>query len=211
MHADHELNRKSWDTLAELHGQDAYYDSVGLIAGRSSLIEEEESALGAAVGADLRGLHVLQLQCHLGFDAISLARRGAVVTGVDFSLVALEKARSLAEQCGVDIEWVCADAVALPTSLYGRFDLVWATMGITCWIADLSQWMQNVANVLKRGGKLVLIDGVPGTQASWQAANAGRREIASGYDYATPARVGPSSSNTNTRSRALKVRPKRLG
>jgi hypothetical protein len=49
--------------------------------------------------------------------------------------------------------------------------------------------MHNVASVLKNGGKLVLIDGVPGTQASWR--DTGRRDIASGYDYATPARVGP--------------------
>jgi SAM-dependent methyltransferase len=191
MQADHELNRKSWDQLAELHGQDAYYDSRGLIAGQSSLIMEEECALVAAVGDNLQGLTVLQLQCHLGFDAITLARRGAVVTGVDFSLVALEKAKSLSQQCGVDIDWVCADAIALPSSLHGRYDLVWATIGITCWIADLKLWMRNVASVLRSGGKLVLIDGVPGTRASWQAEHAERRDIACGYDYATPARVGP--------------------
>lgn len=191
MNADHELNRKSWDLLAELHGQDAYYDSRGLIAGQSSLITEEESALVAAVGENIQGLAVLQLQCHLGFDAITLARRGAVVTGVDFSPVALEKAKSLAQQCRVNIDWVCADAIALPPKLHGGFDLVWATIGITCWISDLSLWMRNVADVLRSGGKLVLIDGVPGTQASWQAGSTGRRDIASGYDYATPARVGP--------------------
>src|SRR4051812_26174116 len=110
MHADHERNRKSWDEMAALHGQDAYYDSKGLIAGQSSLIVEEETALVAAVGDSVHGLAVLHMQCHIGFDAITFARRGASVTGVDFSPVALHKAKLLAGECGVDNEWICADA-----------------------------------------------------------------------------------------------------
>jgi 2-polyprenyl-3-methyl-5-hydroxy-6-metoxy-1,4-benzoquinol methylase len=48
----------------------------------------------------------------LGFDAITFARRGATVSGVDFSTVALEKAHSLSDRCGVEVEWICADAIA---------------------------------------------------------------------------------------------------
>src|SRR5215217_2717897 len=110
MHPDQELNRASWDELAAAHGQDAYYDSEALIAGASSLMEEEVTALEAAVGGKLAGRRVLHVQCHIGFDSITFARRGARVTGVDFSTVALAKAQSLAERCGVEVEWVCADA-----------------------------------------------------------------------------------------------------
>lgn len=161
MHPDHETNRASWDELAAAHGQDAYYDSEALIAGASSLMEEEETALQAAVGRELGGRRVLHVQCHLGFDAITLARRGARVTGVDFSTAALAKARSLAERCGVEVEWICADSTRLPESLDNRFDLAWATMGVLCWIADLGAWMRSVAGALAPGGHLVLIDGHP--------------------------------------------------
>jgi hypothetical protein len=54
MRSDHELNRASWDELATLHGQDAYYDSAALVAGASSLIEEEEVALLHSLGAGFR-------------------------------------------------------------------------------------------------------------------------------------------------------------
>ena len=37
MHPDHELNRASWDELAAVHGQDAYYDSEALVSGASGL------------------------------------------------------------------------------------------------------------------------------------------------------------------------------
>ena len=160
MHPDHEMNRASWDRLAAIHGQDAYYDSEGLVAGATSLIDEEETAL-RAVGQDLTGRRVLHVQCHLGFDAITFARRGARVTGVDFSATALEKAASLARRCGINVEWVCADVTELPPSLDGRFDVAWATMGILSWIADVGAWMRSIRGALTPRGSLVLVDGHP--------------------------------------------------
>ena len=186
MHPDHELNRASWDRLAALHGQDAYYDTEALVAGASSLIEEEEAALAAAVGGDLAGVRVLHVQCHLGLDAITFARRGARVTGVDFSAVALERAAALARRCAVDVEWVRADVTDLPATLHGRFDLAWATMGILCWIADAGAWMRSVARTLAPGGRLVLMDGQPRAQA----AEGSRMVYVDGRDYASDARAG---------------------
>jgi SAM-dependent methyltransferase len=200
MHPDHAINQSPWDALAAAHGQDAYYDSEALLQGASSLIEEEEQALAAAVGAELTDCRVLHLQCHLGFDAITFARRGATVTGVDFSEVALAKARSLAERCGVDVEWICADAVALPPSLDGTFRLVWATMGVLCWIADIEAWMHAVATALEPGGRLVLMDGhplgavlksEPRLHMARPYEDSQRRFQESGWDYASTNRTGP--------------------
>lgn len=200
MHEDHIVNRASWDELAAVHGQDAYYDSEGLIAGRSSLIEEEEAALQLANGGELAAKHVLHVQCHLGCDAITFARRGAIVTGVDFSTAALAKAKALAERCGVEVDWVCADVTELPRSLDGRFDLAWATFGILCWISDARAWMRSVAGTLKSGGSLVLIDGHPGgdyVDDPYQEASA-RRTYERGWDYATPYRTGPQVQFTHS-------------
>lgn len=107
---------------------------------------------------ELRGRDVVHIQCHIGFDTIALARRGARVTGVDFSRVSLAKAAELAERCGVEIEWVQADAAELPDSLYGRFDLAYATIGAICWIEDIGAWMHCVAATLRPGGRLVLVE-----------------------------------------------------
>jgi 2-polyprenyl-3-methyl-5-hydroxy-6-metoxy-1,4-benzoquinol methylase len=51
----------------------------------------------------------LDLGAGEGRNAIWLAERGWRVTAVDFSAVALEKARRLAAARGVDVEWVEAD------------------------------------------------------------------------------------------------------
>jgi SAM-dependent methyltransferase len=98
------------------------------------------------------------VQCHIGHDTISLARRGARVVGVDFSRVAIERARDLARRCEVEAEFVEADATDLPPSLHNRFDLAFATIGVTTWIEDIDAWMRSVAPVLKGGGRLLLVD-----------------------------------------------------
>jgi SAM-dependent methyltransferase len=151
------INRAHWDALASAHGQDAYYDAEALIAGRDSLTEVEASGIREAIGA-VAGLDVLHLQCHIGFDAISLARRGARVVGADFSPASLEKARALARRCEVDVQFVEAEATRLPVELHNRFDLVYATIGVLVWIDDVRAWMRSAAAALRGGGKLLLVD-----------------------------------------------------
>jgi SAM-dependent methyltransferase len=156
-----EINRANWDAWAAAHGQqDAYYDVPALVGGADSLTDVERAGVAAAVG-DVRGLDVVHVQCHLAFDAINLARRGARVTAVDFSPVALAKAATIAADCGVEVEFVEADATRLPGALRHRFDLAYATIGILCWIGDVDAWMRSVASVLRPGGRLLLIDGHP--------------------------------------------------
>jgi SAM-dependent methyltransferase len=154
--SDHEalsVNRAHWDSLAAVHGQDAYYDTEALVAGADTLNEYEVRAVG-----DVTGLDVLHLQCHIGFDTVSLARRGARVTGADLSPGSLAKARALAERCGLEIEFVEADAAALPEELHGRFDLVYSTMGVIGWIGDIGAWMRSAHAALRPGGRLVLVE-----------------------------------------------------
>jgi SAM-dependent methyltransferase len=62
-----------------------------------------------AEAAGLRPGRALDLACGEGRNTVWLARQGWQVTGVDFSAVALEKARRLAEANGVTAEWIVAD------------------------------------------------------------------------------------------------------
>jgi len=59
--------------------------------------------------SDLPPGRALDVACGAGRNAVWLAERGWRVTGVDFSDVALENARALAEERGVDVEWVESD------------------------------------------------------------------------------------------------------
>lgn len=151
-------NHAHWQDMAAVHGNgdDSYYDVEALVAGRTAMTELEEQALELSGGVANRD--VLHVQCHIGFDAITFAQRGARVTGVDFSALALEKAERIAARAGVHVDWIEADTLALPSSLTQRFDLAYASIGAICWISDLARWLRNVAGTLRRGGRLVLID-----------------------------------------------------
>src|SRR5690242_16907618 len=123
------LNRAYWDSLAAVHGSDDYYDDDALVRGEDTLSAVESAGVREAVGA-VAGLDVIHVQCHIGHDTISLARRGARVTGVDFSRVAVERARELARRCEVEAEFLEGDATDLPAELHGRFDLAFASVGV---------------------------------------------------------------------------------
>ena len=80
------------------------------------------------------------------------------MTGADFSPASLAKARDLAARAGVEVEFVEADATALPAPLHGRFDIVYSTLGVICWIEDLGAWMRSAHAALRPGGRLVLVE-----------------------------------------------------
>lgn len=65
----------------------------------------------------------LDLACGEGRNAVWLAKEGWSVTGVDFSDVAVDKARRLAEAEGVSVEWVVADLRTYQTEA-DAYDLV---------------------------------------------------------------------------------------
>jgi SAM-dependent methyltransferase len=155
------LNLAWWDERAALHGDDGmFYDVEAFLAGTSALSERELTEISLAVG-DVDGLHVLHLHCHLGMGTLSLARLGARVTGIDFSRVAIERARSIAERAAIDARFVVTDARSLPDEFEGRFDVVFASYGVVMWIDSLADWMSSAARACRPGGKLVLIEGHP--------------------------------------------------
>jgi SAM-dependent methyltransferase len=147
------INRDLWNRLAEVHVNSSFYDVAGFLQGRDSLTPIEQEILG-----DVAGKLVLHLQCHFGMDTLSLARRGAQVTGVDFSEVALEKARQLNDRMGLDARFVLCDVNELPKHLEGQFDIVFASFGVLGWHPDLNRWASVVAHFLKPGGRFCLAE-----------------------------------------------------
>src|SRR4051812_23444123 len=95
------INQALWNTRVEPHYSSDFYDVRGFLAGASSLTEIERPLVG-----DVRGKHVVHLQCHFGQDTLSLARLGARVTGIDFSKEAVNKARTLATEAGLQARFI---------------------------------------------------------------------------------------------------------
>lgn len=146
-------NRAKWEELVQPHLTSGFYSIDALRDGTRKLDPIEEREIG-----DVAGLSVLHLQCHFGLDTLTLAQRGATVTGIDFSTEAIAAARSLAAETGLDATFVEGDLYAAPELIDGRFDLVFTTWGTTCWLPDLTGWAGIAAGFLKPGGRLYYAD-----------------------------------------------------
>jgi SAM-dependent methyltransferase len=148
-----ETNLKRWDELVGVHKETPYYDLAGFKAGRDSVYSIEVGELG-----DVAGKTLLHLQCHFGMDTLSWARRGATVTGVDFSQRAIESARALASELGIDARFVHSDIYSLPDNLAGQFDVVFTSYGTNFWLPDLDRWAAIINHFLRPGGVFYIID-----------------------------------------------------
>lgn len=150
-------NRAWWDERVGSHADSEMYDLAGFVSGerpdRLRPFEADE------LGVDPTGLELLHLQCHLGTDTLSWARRGARVTGLDFSAPAVEQARALADACGIDAEFVHADVYDAPEALAGRtFDVVYTGVGALSWLPDIGRWARTAAALVKPGGVLYVVE-----------------------------------------------------
>jgi len=148
-----EINRKSWNEKTEIHLKSDFYDVKGFLKGKSSINSIELSLLG-----NVQGKKILHLQCHFGQDTLSLARMGAVVTGVDLSDKAIESANSLASDLNLSAKFICCDLYNLPEHLNETFDLVFTSYGTIGWLPDLDKWAKIVSSYLKPGGKFVFAE-----------------------------------------------------
>ena len=150
-------NLASWDEAVGLHMPSALYDVEGFRAGGSSLGALELRELGPLVRD---GTTLLHLQCHFGLDTLSWARRGAVVTGVDFSGEGIATARALAGDVGLAerATFVQSDVESLPDTLSGIYDVVFTSWGALLWLGDLERWAEVVAHFLRPGGTLYVAE-----------------------------------------------------
>ena len=156
MHKYFKINKANWDARVPVHVASRFYNVEGFIRGGSSLLPLELAEVGP-----VRGKRLLHLQCHFGLDTLSWARRGAAVTGVDFSTAAIARARELSARSGVPGTFVLSDIYSLPRRLKERFDIVYASYGVLCWMGDLTRWFRVAAHFLKPGGFLYVTDDHP--------------------------------------------------
>lgn len=159
-----QVNAANWDERAPAHAASPDYAVERFIADPeflSDVVRFDLPRLGDIAG--LRGAH---LQCHIGTDTVSLARRGARMTGLDFSAAALAQGRALAARTGAAVDFVEADLYdAVDVLGAGAYDLVYTGVGALCWLPDISRWAQVVAGLLRPGGRLFLREGHPVLQS----------------------------------------------
>jgi SAM-dependent methyltransferase len=154
------LNRANWDDRVPVHLASSFYDVAGFRGGASTLRPFELAEVGSVAGRWL-----VHLQCHIGLDTLSWARRGALVSGLGFSAPAISAASSLAVSLGLPAEFVVADVYDAVAAFGGqRFDVVYTGIGALVWLPDVPRWARVVAGLLAPGEFVYLVEAHPFAQ-----------------------------------------------
>jgi 2-polyprenyl-3-methyl-5-hydroxy-6-metoxy-1,4-benzoquinol methylase len=134
------MNRDDWN---------ARYAAGGLLWGF------EPNRFVAAETATLAPGRALDLACGEGRNAIWLAERGWNVRGIDYSDVAIERARQLARDRGVDLELAVGDVLAVPLEKQA-FELVLIAY-VQLPVSERLRLLDRAAEAVSPGGTLLLI------------------------------------------------------
>ena len=157
-----ELNRTWWDERVAVHVDSDFYGVDRFLAGSTPLREYEIEEAG-----DVTDLDLVHLQCHFGMDTLGWARLGARVVGVDLSEPAILAARELAGRAGLEATFEVANVYDAPVTLRGQqFDRVYTGIGALCWLPDVDAWARVVAELLRPGGRVHLVEFHPLTHWS---------------------------------------------
>ena len=194
----YETNKKRWNELVGIHAKSGGYDVSGFLRGKSSLHTLELEAL-----PNVEGKTLLHLQCHFGMDTLSWVRRGAKVTGVDFSDEAIDMARILAQKTGLKAEWLNCNIYDLPQNLDTQFDIVYTSYGVLMWLDDIEEWARIVALYLKPGGTFFIAEFHP---FPWIYDDEHPTDLVIKYDYWHKAEPDHYVSDASYASGDMKVK-----
>jgi len=149
-----EANKIAWGSLAKDH----YEHFKKLLQENNSLLRNViENELG-----DVSGKKIIHLHCNTGADTISLARKGAIVTGVDLAPENIFYAKKLSDELNIkNIDFFVSDTMELMDNHNKKYNMVFTTEGAIHWIPDLKKWGETIAYLLNENGILYLSDSHP--------------------------------------------------
>lgn len=151
--SDLESTRASWDVATRNHNSHKGDQAAFLREGGDTLFPEELELLGP-----LNRKRLVHLQCNSGQDTLCLARRGAVVTGVDFSSEAVRFARTLSSTCGIEARFIESEVLKWLHETDERYDLAFSSYGAVGWLPDLTAWAEGIHRVLNPGGRFIYVE-----------------------------------------------------
>ena len=139
--------KKEWDEAAE-----SWTNFVR--EGKDYYREELNNPAAFRLIGNVRDKKVLDLACGEGYNARILAKKGAIVAGVDFSERLIELARRLETKERLGITYYVSDAANMEKLPSNHFDLVTCFMALQD-IEHYEEAISEVARVLKGSGMFI--------------------------------------------------------
>lgn len=147
------INKEAWNKRTKIHIDSKFYDVESFKKGKCSLNKIELDQVG-----NVEEKSLLHLQCHFGLDTLSWARLGADVTGVDLSSEAINYAKSLTSSLKLKAKFIESDIFKFASENTKKYDIVFTSYGVLCWLPNLVDWAESIAKSLKVGGEFHLVE-----------------------------------------------------
>jgi ubiquinone/menaquinone biosynthesis C-methylase UbiE len=177
-HETLDRNHQSWNAISANYQTHTRISTDDVHYGPLAPGERELGLLG-----EVAGRRILEVGCGGGQNSIALARRGATCIGIDPSTAQLAHAQRLAQEHGVNVQFVGGVAEDLSAFTEGSFDLVLSSYAFG-YVTDLPRAYHEAWRVLKPEGLFVFCLSHPWFQAvGWYLA--GEADAPEIKDYAT--------------------------
>lgn len=153
-----EINRKAWNEARKLHEKGRKIDLKKKFKEKSfSVFTETEKNKFLEIG--IKNKRVAQLCCNNGRELLSLINMGAKYgVGFDISDEFIDEAFLYKEISGLNCDFVRTNIFDISKSYYGEFDMIIITVGVLCWIHDLTKLFEIASNLLIKGGIIYIND-----------------------------------------------------
>ena len=139
--------RKEWDNSSK-----AWADFVR--TGKDHDREELNNPAAFKLIGSIKGLTVLDLACGEGYNTRILARKGAKITGIDFSPKQIQLAKQEERKENLGIKYMVMDAADLTPLGDSCFDLVTCFMALQD-IEDYRKAVSETSRVLRPNGRFI--------------------------------------------------------
>lgn len=147
--------KASWNRISEDYQRRSKIPTDDVYYGDFILSEKELKLIG-----EVKGKRVLEIGCGGGQNSVALAKKGAIVSGIDASEKQITYAKALARKEQVDADFFVGDMQDLSRFSDGTFDLVITAISLL-YVESLERTFSEVYRVLKDGGIFVFSEGHP--------------------------------------------------
>jgi len=157
-----DINRQMWELTADMYQADGFEDTLQRVQGTdfTTFDEVEQTIFSSAI--DVRNKKVIQLGCNNGTELLTIKKYGAeYCLGIDISEKFIEQAKQLSKASGYEVEFQCLNTYNIPEIYFGKFDLVYITVGVLGWMPDISTFFQLIYKLLTPSGQVFIYEQHP--------------------------------------------------
>lgn len=149
-------NLAAWEEVAPIHAQHNQ-DTLRKRVKAPDFCVLDDVARLQLERLGIEGKNVAQMCCNNGIELLSCKTLGAArCVGFDGAQGFVDQGAQLAKAAQHDVEFVCAEAHAIPRAYHGQFDIVLITIGVLGWMPDIDRFFAQMSKLLAPGGSIFI-------------------------------------------------------